>query len=80
MQPKSEIELRPSALEAWSLRHWTTREDPYNHFVISYAMLSHVWGLFETPWAVARQTPLSMGILQARIVEWVAMPSSRGSS
>ena len=24
--------------------------------------------------------PLSMGILQARIVEWVAMPSSRGSS
>ena len=29
---------------------------------------------------VARQAPLSMGILQARIVEWVAMPSSRGSS
>jgi len=24
--------------------------------------------------------PLSMGILQARILEWVAMPSSRGSS
>ena len=24
------------------------------------------------------QTPLSMGILQARILEWVAMPSSRG--
>ena len=31
-------------------------------------------------WAVARQAPLSMGILQARILEWVAMPSSRGSS
>ena len=27
-----------------------------------------------TPWAVARQAPLSMGILQARILEWVAMP------
>ena len=27
-----------------------------------------------------RQAPLSMGILQARILEWVAMPSSRGSS
>ena len=26
------------------------------------------------------QTPLSMGILQARILEWVAMLSSRGSS
>ena len=36
--------------------------------------------LFETPWTVARQAPLSMGILQARILEWVAMLSSRGSS
>ena len=26
------------------------------------------------------QAPLSMGILQARILEWVAIPSSRGSS
>ena len=33
-----------------------------------------------TPWAVAHQAPLSMGILQARILEWVAMPFSRGSS
>ena len=29
---------------------------------------------------VAHQAPLSMGILQARILEWGAMPSSRGSS
>ena len=29
---------------------------------------------------VARQAPLFMGILQARILEWAAMPSSRGSS
>ena len=28
----------------------------------------------------AHQAPLSMGILQARILEWVAMPSFRGSS
>ena len=33
-----------------------------------------------TPWTVAHQVPPSMGILQARILEWVAMPSSRGSS
>ena len=33
--------------------------------------------LFETPWTVARQAPLSTGVLQARILEWVAMPSSR---
>ena len=38
--------------------------------------LSHVQ-LFVTPWTVARKAPLSMGILQARIVERVAMPSSR---
>ena len=34
--------------------------------------------LFTTLWTVAHQAPLSMGILQARILEWVAMPSSRG--
>ena len=33
-----------------------------------------------SPWTVGRQAPLSMGvILQARTLEWVAMPSSRGS-
>ena len=32
------------------------------------------------PWTLACQAPLSMRILQARILEWVAMPSSRGSS
>ena len=36
--------------------------------------------LFETPWAVSYQTPLSMGILQQRILEWVAMHTSRGFS
>ena len=33
-----------------------------------------------TPWTVASQVPLSLGILQAKILAWVAMPSSRGSS
>ena len=28
--------------------------------------------LFATPWTVACQAPLSTGILQARILEWVA--------
>ena len=35
---------------------------------------------FATPWTVACQAPLFHGLLQARILEWVAMPSSRGSS
>ena len=38
---------------------------------------SHVW-CFVSLWAVACQAPPSMEILQARILEWVAMPSSRG--
>ena len=40
--------------------------------------LSHVW--LCNPWTVARQAPLSMGILQARRLEWVAKPFSRGPS
>ena len=43
-----------------------------NHSVVSDSL----W----PPWTVAHQSPLSMGILQARILAWVAMPSSRGSS
>ena len=34
----------------------------------------------EAPRSAALQAPPSMGILQARILEWVDMPSSRGSS
>ena len=41
--------------------------------------LTRVW-IFVTPWTVAHQVSLSMGILQARILEWVAIPFSRGSS
>ena len=33
-----------------------------------------------TPWTVALQAPLSLGVLQARILEWVAISFSRGSS
>ena len=36
--------------------------------------------LFATLWTEARQAPLSMGFFQAIILEWVSMPSSRGSS
>ena len=42
-------------------------------------MVSHVW--LCGPWPVAHQAPLSMQhSLQARILEWVAISSSRGSS
>ena len=41
-----------------------------------FAVLSHS----VVSYSVAHQAPLSMGILQARLLEWVAIPSSRGSS
>ena len=41
-----------------------------SHSVMSDCLLPHV----------AYQAPLCMGILQARILEWVAIPFSRGSS
>ena len=36
--------------------------------------------LFATPCIVAHQAPSVHGILQVRILEWVAIPFSRGSS
>ena len=44
-----------------------------------WKLLSQIW-LFVTPWTIARQAPLSMGILQTRILERVAISFSRGSS
>ena len=46
--------------------------------VCMLSLFSRIW-LFATPWTIPCQASLSMGILQARILEWVAMPSSRGS-
>ena len=54
-------------------------------FVFSFQYRMHVlsphcvW-LFATPWTVGCQTPLSIWILQARTLQWIAKPSSRGSS
>ena len=52
------------------------------YIINSLCVLSHFSHvqLFATLWTVAHQAPLSMGILQARILEWVAMPLSMGSS
>ena len=56
-----------------------------HHFIYYYVLgacaqsLSHV-RLLATPQTVTRQALLSMGILQARRLEWVAMLFSRGSA
>ena len=44
----------------------------FSEYVMCAQSLSHVQ-LFETPWTVACRAPLSMGILQARILQWVAL-------
>ena len=44
--------------------------------VLHACMLSYVQ-LFATLWTVAHQAPLSMGILQARKLEWVPCPPPR---
>ena len=36
--------------------------------------------LFPTLWTAVHQAPLSMGFSQSRILEWVTMVFSRGSS
>ena len=46
---------------------------------ISVCMLSGAQ-LFATLWTGAHQVPLVHGILQARILEWVAISFSSGSS
>ena len=39
-------------------------------------LVAQVCLTLSTPWAAACQAPLSMGLLQGRILEWVGMPSS----
>ena len=41
--------------------------------------LNQIW-FFATPWTVVHQAPLSHGISQARILEWVAISFSKGTS
>ena len=45
---------------------------PLAVLVLSHSVMSDS----ATPRTVAHQAPLSMGILQTRILEWVAKPSS----
>ena len=57
----------------WTEQEWVTTVLSLCACVLS--RFSCVW-LFATLWTVAHQAPLSMGILQARLLEWVAMPFS----
>ena len=45
----------------------------YIHYAYSHGPVQ----LFATPWTIDCPAPLSMGILQAKILEWVACPPPR---
>ena len=50
-----------------------------NYYIYTYIiMYIYKSVLYATPRTVTRHSPLFMGILQARILEWIVMPSSRG--
>ena len=66
--------------------HWRRNVNTWR-----YTMLYQYWGkwmclllsrvrFFVTPWTVSQRDCSVCEILQARILEWVAMPSSTGSS
>ena len=68
-------------------RFFTTEPEPllstqaahWNHLVLCATWCCYVW-LFRTLWTVACHAPSVHGILQARILEWAAIPFSRESS
>ena len=83
--PQPGIQPGPLALEAWSLNYWTTREVPLLSFFKLKRACVHAKPLLSCltlcdPVDCSPPGVSVHGILQARILEWVAMPSSRGSS
>ena len=59
---------------------WGCHGFPHHTVVCMCAQpLSHVW-LFVFPRTVAHQAPIVRGNFQARILEWVAVSFSKGSS
>ena len=67
-------QIKVNAVESLSLGIWTLV-----CVCVCVCVLSHVQ-LFATPWNVARQDPLFMDYPATRILERVAISSSRGSS
>ena len=71
---EKEMAIHCSTL-AWEIP-WTEKPDRLQSMGSQKVGYDQVTSL----WTVAHQAPLSLGVLQARILEWVAIPSSRGSS
>ena len=74
IEPKTPVS---SALAGGPLSHFERLLKDLCCAVLSHSVVPDSW---ETLWTVAHQGPLYMGILQARILQWVVMASSRASS
>ena len=65
---------------------WFSTQGTYPTTVLEFFICVHVFShfshvrFFVTLWSVAHRAPLSMGFFQIRILEWVSIPSSKGSS
>ena len=79
-QLKFQWRFEKPSQQLWKM--WGLGSARLGHVVSDYVlrMVIQSCPTLATPWTVAFQAPLSMRILQARIVEWVAMHSSRRSS
>ena len=77
--------IQPS-YHCWESTTWTvliplpTSETFHRNSLRACSVASSRVRLFATPWIVSPPGSSVHGILQARILEWAAMPSSRGSS
>ena len=63
----------------WGNKRWGRTDTLWIIVKVKVKSLSRV-RLFATPWTVAYQAPPSLGFSMARILEWVAISFSRGSS
>ena len=80
MKQKQSYRYRKQSMVIKGERRETNWEIGTDIHTLCCAQLLSCIRLFATPWTVAHQVPLSVGILQARILEWVAISYSRGSS
>ena len=77
LEEKSKIKKKKKDTNNMATKELFCKFNPTDHNCC--AVLGRIQ-LFAISWTVISQAPLSMGILQARILEWVAMPSSSMSS
>ena len=73
-----ELERSPGEGKGYSLQYSALENSMDCRVLLLLSHFSRVQPCV-TPKTAAHQAPLSMRIFQARILEWVAMPSSRGS-